>query len=91
MTKTAKKRITFTFSASDAAEVFLVGDFNGWDETAAPMKYKATGEFEKILQLSPGRYEYKFKVDGRWECDPGNWDRCENPHGSMNSVLTVAE
>lgn len=84
-----KKRITFTLEASGATAVFLSGDFNGWDETGSAMNPKPGGKFEKTAMLLPGRYEYKFKIDGQWQCDPNNPLQCPNAHGTMNSVLVV--
>ncbi len=90
-TTRGKRRITFTLEAPEATAVFITGDFNGWDENAAPMKRTTDGLYQKILMLSPGRYEYKFKIDGRWLCDPGNPLQCDNRHGTMNSVVVVSE
>jgi hypothetical protein len=48
------------------------------------------------VALPPGRYEFKFVVDGAWCCEPG----CEGPHhgcpkcvpnssGTMNRLIEV--
>jgi 1,4-alpha-glucan branching enzyme len=50
------------------------------------------GVFEVTLALAPGRYEYKFIVNGeRWLTDPENPDTTPDPYGGHNSVLTVPE
>lgn len=104
MSKTAKKSeprgqetgAEFACSAPHAGIVFLAGTFNGWDPTATPLTRRADGTWAVALDLPPGRYEYKFVVDGRWCCEPG----CEepaagcpdcvpNPFGTMNRVLEV--
>lgn len=48
------------------------------------------------LDLPPGRYEYKFVVDGKWCCDPGcddgtyQSDDCvANEYGTKNRVIEV--
>lgn len=56
---------------STAAEVFLVGSFNGWN--AAELRMRKTREGWVIpYVLGPGVYEYKFRVDGKWITDPSN-------------------
>ena len=84
-----KRRVTFTLAAPGATSVFLAGDFNNWDETLA-MNIEPNGKCSKTLMLLPGRYEYKFKVDGHWHCDPENSARCDNVHGTTNSVIVVS-
>ena len=69
-------------------QVFLVGDFNGWDPQAHRMIRK-DGTFQKKLKLAPGRYEYKFIVDGEWRIDPTATEQRPNEYGSLNSVIHV--
>lgn len=88
-TTKGRRRITFTARAPGADGVFVAGDFNDWDENRHAMSRRPDGLWQKTLMLAPGRYEYKFKVDGRWECDGGNPLRCDNVYGSRNSVLLV--
>ena len=84
-----RQRVTFTYFAPRAREVFVLGDFNGWDITAHPMMKDADGLWRKITYLSPGRYEYLFVEDGKWCCDPRNLDRCPNCYGSENNIIEV--
>ncbi len=84
-----KRRITFYLGAPGASEVILAGDFNNWDESFI-MNMEPNGKCKKTLMLSPGRYEYKFIVDGRWECDPENPTQCVNSYGTTNSVIIVS-
>ena len=82
---------------SDTANaVFLAGTFNDWSPTATPMKTDDAGHWVETLPLAPGRYEYKFVVDGEWCCEPGcTSKRVQCPHcvtnqfGTMNRVLDV--
>ena len=76
--------------ASQARKVFLVGDFNDWNEVKHPLKKNANGVWEKIAMLFPGRYEYKFLIDGQWKRDPENPRACPNCFGSRNSVINVS-
>jgi 1,4-alpha-glucan branching enzyme len=67
-------------------EVCLVGDFNHWN----PMSMSAIGdEFRISLPLAPGRYEYKFLVNGQWRNDSDAVEFVTNEFGSTNSVLHV--
>ncbi|MGV1099725.1 isoamylase early set domain-containing protein [Thiovibrio sp. JS02] len=93
-TATAKKSksapaIEFTITAPEAREVFLVGDFNGWQAEGFQMRKFKDGTCKKKVQLKPGRYEYRFIVDGNWCTDPGNEKRASNPFGSENSVIQI--
>lgn len=54
------------------------GDFNEWNVNTHPMKKNKRGVWEKAVMLPPGRYEYKFLVDGQWRNDPKNCDYCLN-------------
>lgn len=91
-----KAPIRITCSATNAREIVLTGSFNDWDAAALPMAKSADGEWKVDLRLSPGRYEYKFVVDGVSCCDPhlknGDLD-CEAcaPHkcGALNRILLV--
>ncbi len=83
-----KRRITFYLGAPGARKVILAGNFNNWDETCV-MNMEPNGKCKKTFMLTPGRYEYKFIVDGRWLCDPENPKQCENSYGTHNSYIEV--
>jgi 1,4-alpha-glucan branching enzyme len=74
----------------DAREVYLVGDFNDWDPRADRM-VKRKGLFQKLLQLEPGEYQYKFLVDGQWHADPSAMTQVPNAFGTLNSVVRVRD
>ena len=84
----AKKAVTFTLRAESGKKVFLAGSFNGWDPAAKPMAEKK-GVYSTSLRLEPGKYEYKFVVDGTWCADPECLDCVPNDQGTLNSVVTV--
>jgi chromosome partitioning protein len=82
---------TFTFSSPSAKEVYVVGDFNNWSvDQALKLASDGDGRWEKRLDLKPGKYRYKFVVDGQWIHDPQNDQTETNPFGGIDSVLTVA-
>ncbi len=87
-----KCRVWFYLPADVKAETaFLVGDFNGWNQNADPMKQKKDGTFYTSLTLDAGNaYEYRYFLDGeRWEND---WEAdyyAPNDLGTENSVVQV--
>jgi 1,4-alpha-glucan branching enzyme len=83
--------VSFTLFAPKSSRVNLVGDFNNWSTTADPLfDREGTGVWTLTIPLAPGRYEYKFYVDGeKWIPDPGNPERTDDGFGGWNSVITV--
>lgn len=59
---------TFTTSASEGEEVYLVGDFNNWSTTATPMLSCRGGLRQARLRLAPGTYRFGYFVinSDRW-------------------------
>jgi hypothetical protein len=84
-----RKAFPFLLVSSDAENVFLAGSFNGWNTTSTPMRGNADGWWEKDLPLEPGRYRYKFIVDGHWMPDPANSETEPDGHGGLNSRLSI--
>ena len=82
--------VKFTLTKPDAKSVSVCGEFNGWSVGATPMKRRRDGQWETVLELKPGRYQYKFVVDGEWLHDPVARESITNPHGSLNSVIAVS-
>jgi len=79
--------VLFTVEAPGAERVQLVGDFNGWIMEGSEMQND--GRFwRKVLNLDPGRYLYRFVVDGQWQADPVN-AQAEACPGGYNSVLIL--
>lgn len=83
--------VSFTLVRPRARQVSLCGEFNGWSPEAGPMTGHDDGHWEAIVALRPGRYEYKFLVDGEWLADPVVRETVPNGHGSVNSVIEVLE
>lgn len=87
----AMKGHTFSYACQAAKEVYVVGDFNNWAiEQSFILNTKEKGRWEKKLDLKPGKYRYKFVVDGQWIQDPQNSQTETNPFGGVDSVITVA-
>ena len=87
--KPAARQVRFVLKATGASWASLVGEFNGWDINAGGMKRDKDGLWVKSLRLKPGRYEYKYVVDGEWWSDPDNPDFVYNEHGTTNSICVV--
>lgn len=82
-------RVEFQLYEPQARKVFIAGTFNDWSQTATPMRRQSDGKWIAALKLKPGRYEYKFVVDGNWQADPMSWQSVRNPFDGFNSVLDV--
>lgn len=79
----------FAFEAPAAHQVSLAADFNHWDAKALPMQKDPDGMWRVSVPLKPGRYEYRFFVDGDWQDDPFAQQKVANPLGSHNCVQIV--
>lgn len=86
---TAKEKVTFELRAPEAKQVFLAGTFNGWSTDEDGMKAGRDGVWKTAKKLEPGRYEYKFIVDGVWKIDPACTDTVRNHYGTANNVIEV--
>ncbi|MDP2646103.1 MAG: glycogen-binding domain-containing protein [Desulfobacterales bacterium] len=82
-------KVIFYLESPNASEVKLAGDFNKWSIKKHPMKKNAAGQWQKTVMLYPGRYEYKFLVNGKWELDPDNDWKCINCFGTGNNIISV--
>lgn len=75
-------------------EVYLVGEFNDWDERSIPMRRVKGGAFTVEVELETGR-EYRFRylfVDGEcgWhnDCRADSYEYCTFA-GCDNSLVSV--
>ena len=87
--KTAERKVTFACHHPDAREVCLAGVFTDWDACLMPLEKSGEGIWSITIQLSPGRYEYNFVVDGNWIEDMLCSEMVSNPFGTRNSVIVV--
>ncbi len=82
--------VVFSVLAPDAKEVHITGDFNHWKLDNATRMEQDNGAWRKKLNLSAGKYHYRFVIDGKWVEDANNPIREVNPYGSMDSLIEVA-
>jgi len=85
----ASKRVTLVATVREAKEVVATGDFTRWSAEGIPLKSRPDGTWAAPLQLAPGEYQYRLRVDGRWENNPAAERRAANAFGSENDILIV--
>lgn len=87
--KAKRHRAYLRFPAPAVRAVVVTGDFCDWSLAGRPLTRGRDGTWQATLLLSPGKYEYRFRVDGAWADDPGCLERVANPFGTENGVLHV--
>ncbi len=86
--------VRFVLRVPGAARVVaIVGDFNGWNESATPMVQRAAdGSWSVRVPLAPGRHTYAFVVDGaRWIVDPLAPQVPDAGFGPANALIVGGE
>lgn len=83
--------VRFSLNVPGASRVNLVGDFNQWSREATPLyDHNGNGVWTISVPISPGRYQYKFLVDGeRWMVDPDAPAHYPDGFGGRNSLLSI--
>jgi 1,4-alpha-glucan branching enzyme len=90
--KKGKVQVTFAMPAIEGCEsLYLVGEFNEWNETDHPMQRADNGSWLLALDLEAGReYQYRYRTDdGVWHTDPAADAYVPNAFGSDNSVVST--
>lgn len=88
---TGVTKVTFALPAEEVAGcVSVVGDFNGWNPHAHPMRKRSNGTRSVAVDLpAESRFEFKYLAeDGTWLVDDGT-GVVHNEFGAPNSVLTT--
>jgi 1,4-alpha-glucan branching enzyme len=75
--------------APGATVVAVTGNFCDWSPDGRPLRPDRHGVWTTTLNLPPGRYEYRFLIDGQWHDDPACTERVPNPFGTQNCVFRV--
>lgn len=85
-------KLSFVFVNDQAKKVELMGDFNDWTPNEIFFQEVFDGLWKvEIDSPAPGRYRYKFRVDGEtWFEDPANCYRKPNVWGTYDSILNIA-
>ena len=80
---------TFTLAGhTDAEAVAIYGSFNNWIQTKNYCARERDGWVCRI-DLAPGKYTYKFLVDGVGLNDPANSATEDDGNGQMDSVIVI--
>ena len=86
-------QVTFTMPPMPGVETLhLCGEFNGWSETANPMRREPDGSWSATLSLEGGKsYTFRYRDNsGEWHNDWTADAYVPNQFGSENSVLDLA-
>jgi cyclomaltodextrinase / maltogenic alpha-amylase / neopullulanase len=86
MNKLHEIKLVYTPPTSGEHKVFVAGNFSDWQQLE--MK-EESGNYAITLQLTAGKYPYKFIVDGRWITDPNAVSFDNDYMGGSNSLLDV--
>jgi 1,4-alpha-glucan branching enzyme len=81
--------VNFVYTALQAKSVSVAGTFNDWSEDAFILTKDSIGNWRGALHLKPGRYQYRYNVDGKWVNDPSARNTAPNKFGTRNTVLVV--
>jgi serine protease AprX len=84
-------KIVFLHHDDNAQSIYLSGDFNNWDSSETSFTLGKDGIWRaEILNPEPGKYCYKFVVNGEnWIEDHLNGMKEEDGYGGFNSILQV--
>jgi 1,4-alpha-glucan branching enzyme len=87
-----RKAVKVSFVLSQDAvpgRVSVVGDFNGWDPFAHPLRPRRNGTRSAVLTLPAGRrFSFRYLAeDGRWHDDDSAEAFEPNGVGGRNAVL----
>ena len=83
-------KVTFVLPLSNCAQsVSVLGDFNGWDPLAHPLKRRSNGTRSVTVEVATGSdYQFKYlSAEGTWFCDPDADDSTRNEYDEVNSIL----
>lgn len=86
----SKCKVTFEMPKGTAEKsVAVVGDFNDWDQTAAPMKQLKSGVWKTTIDLQKDdSYQFRYVVDGDSWINDGDADSyVTNDTGDENCVV----
>ena len=82
--------VVFSLFAPQAAEVELVGAFDGWFEQALSMQRDSDGMWSVQLTLPGGTYLFRYRVDGEiWHLDDAAHGECTAGDGARKSRVWI--
>jgi 1,4-alpha-glucan branching enzyme len=87
--RSSRKLVPFVARIPNAKAVSVTGDFTTWSEEGLPLSKSENGDWQIMLKLVPGEYQYRLRVDGQWQDHAQAQKRVPNPFGTQNDLLTV--
>ena len=87
--KPTHRDVEFTFYSPESMNVYVSGEFNGWDTQSLPMMKDKDGVWRSKVKLLPGRYEYKLFADNVWVENLPDAETVSNPFGTQNFIILV--
>jgi 1,4-alpha-glucan branching enzyme len=89
MLKRKGSKVTFVLGA-DAGKVSVVGDFNGWNPHAHPLKKRSNGTQSVTVNVGRGRHSFRYLAEGGAFFDDPDADELEaNGYGDTHSLIVV--
>jgi len=83
----ATEVVSFCCDAPQAQTVYLISDFNAWNQTSDFMQRQSDGSWFLQMPLSRGRHYYLFLVDGEMTLDRhAMFVPLETRHGCVSLV-----
>lgn len=81
--------VEFLFYRPGVSQMYLAGDFNGWNSRDLPMTPFHEGWWKCRLRLDPGSYRFRYYTGEQWFTDYAAFGVEPGPFG-WNSVVHVA-
>ena len=84
--------VRLTFSLDLDRPVSVVGDFNGWDPAAHPLKPRTNGKRSAVVTLpAGGRHAFRYLAEGGHFFDDAHADGYEdNGYGGTHGLVVLA-
>lgn len=88
MIKRAGSTVTFVLPA-DVGAVSVVGEFNGWDPLAHPLRKRSNGTRSVRIDLPTGRHAFRYLAEGGAFFDDPDAELEPNGYGGTHSLVTA--
>lgn len=83
------REVVLSFQDLGCRRLQIAGDFNNWIPDGGVETRQIAGQWQKVLRVPEGAYEYRVIIDGIWQQDPTNPYEVPNSLGGNNSLLRV--
>jgi len=78
----------FRFYRPDAQNVYLVGDFNDWQDGQLEMARRSDGDWVAKVRLPVGEFKFRYCADGQWFTDYAAFGVAPGRFG-MDSIVRI--